>query len=57
MTRTCQHCQKALKTIGNKRKNGKKDLEDYPTRKYHKKCLEYINLLKRLDECIMGRTN
>lgn len=36
--RFCRMCKKALKVIGNNRKNGANSLEDWNTRKYHKSC-------------------
>ena len=39
----CKYCNRALKPIGDKRKNGKSGLKDWSTRCFHKKCWIIVN--------------
>jgi hypothetical protein len=39
----CDYCGKTLHPIGNCRKNGKFGLNDWSSRKYHKKCLKELD--------------
>jgi hypothetical protein len=39
----CQYCDKPLVAIGTARGNGKCSHGDWYTRKYHKKCMKYVN--------------
>ena len=43
----CSHCNKKLVPIGKSRKNGKSH-NDWPSRKYHKKCWKTIVLFEML---------
>ena len=46
----CEYCKKSLVMIGNNRKNGKNNIDDWKTRKYHKKCYAILMNLKKLKE-------
>ena len=39
----CEYCDKPLVAIGTARGNGKRCHSDWDTRKYHKKCMKYVN--------------
>ena len=39
----CEYCDKPLVAIGTARGNGKRSHSDWDTRKYHKKCMKYVN--------------
>ena len=44
----CLLCQKPLVAIGNRRKNGKMNLNDWNSRKLHKKCVSTYEFIKDL---------
>jgi hypothetical protein len=46
--RTCAYCNKTLVTIGRDRKNGVGDYKDWEGRKYHKKCYEFLENMKKI---------
>lgn len=50
----CEHCKKALVSIGSKRANGKIGQNDWKGRKYHKTCYklvqERIAILQKYEE-------
>ena len=50
MSKLCEYCHKPLRAIGKQRKNGRafasNDGNDWPARRYHKKCLDIVCELK-----------
>lgn len=46
MKSNCKWCDKVLPTIGNKRKNGRKDLNDWDERKYHVQCYSKMKIVR-----------
>ncbi len=50
--RTCYHCKKTLKVIGEARKNGDQDKEDSDDRYYHLKCKKRAQEIRDMKELI-----
>jgi hypothetical protein len=53
---TCQHCEKPIVTIGNRRQNGR-NMNDWDNRPYHKKCWSLLTQMReriRANNRILG---
>jgi len=50
--RKCDHCKKPLKVIGNQRKNGINNVDDWKFRPMHKKCLYELKEINKIKDII-----